>query len=41
LDFYASERILEILNRDSQGQIPMFYSGGATVSLARLDLTSE
>ena len=41
LDFYTSERILEILNRDSQGQIPMFYSGGATVSLARLDLTSE
>jgi hypothetical protein len=41
LDFYTSERILEILNQDSQGQIPMFYSGGATVSLARLDLTSE
>jgi hypothetical protein len=41
LDFYTSERILEILSRDSQGQIPMFYSGGATVSLARLDLTSE
>lgn len=41
LDFYASERILEILNQESQGQIPMFYSGGATVSLARLDLTAE
>ena len=41
LDFYTSERILEILNRDSQGQILMFYSGGATVSLARLDLTAE
>ena len=41
LDFYTSERILEILNRESQGQIPMFYSGGATVSLARLDLTAE
>ena len=41
LDFYTSERILEILNQDSQGQIPMFYSGGATVSLARLDLTAE
>ena len=41
LDFYTSERILEILSRDSQGQIPMFYSGGATVSSARLDLTSE
>jgi hypothetical protein len=41
LDFYTSERILEILNQESQGQIPMFYSGGATVSLARLDLTSE
>ena len=41
LDSYASERILEILNQESQGQIPMFYSGGATVSLARLDLTSE
>jgi hypothetical protein len=41
LDFYTSERILEILNQKSQGQIPMFYSGGATVSLARLDLTAE
>jgi hypothetical protein len=41
LDFYTSERILEILNQESQGQIPMFYSGGATVSLARLDLTAE
>jgi hypothetical protein len=41
LDFYTSERILEILNQGSPGQIPMFYSGGATVSLARLDLTSE
>jgi hypothetical protein len=41
LDFYTSERILEILNQGSQGQIPMFYSGGAIVSLARLDLTSE
>jgi hypothetical protein len=41
LDFYASERILEILNQDGQGQIPMFYSGGATASSARLDLTAE
>jgi hypothetical protein len=41
LDFYTSERILEILNQGSQGQIPMFYSGDAIVSLARLDLTSE
>src|SRR5919106_2016527 len=41
LDFYTSERILEILNQGSQGQIPMFHSGGAIVSLARLDLTSE
>jgi hypothetical protein len=41
LDFYTSERILEILNQESPGQIPMFYSGGATVSLARLDLTAE
>jgi hypothetical protein len=41
LDFYTSERILEILNQDGQGQIPMFYSGGATISSARLDLTSE
>jgi hypothetical protein len=41
LDFYASERILEILNQGSQGQIPMFYSGNAIVSLARLDLTAE
>jgi hypothetical protein len=41
LDFYTSERILEILNQESQGQILMFYSGGATVSLARLDLTAE
>ena len=41
LDFYTSERILEILNQGSQGQIPMFYSGDAIILLARLDLTSE
>jgi hypothetical protein len=41
LDFYTSERILEILNQGGQGQIPMYYSDDAIVSLARLDLTSE
>jgi hypothetical protein len=41
LDFYASERILEILNQGDQAQIPMFYSGNTIVSSARLDLTAE